>query len=36
MERVFRLHIDPIIGHMQIANMRPAHIRSWVKDRSGF
>ncbi|WP_218010775.1 tyrosine-type recombinase/integrase [Herbidospora mongoliensis] len=34
MERVFRLHIDPIIGHMQMAHVRPAHIRSWVKDRS--
>jgi integrase len=34
MNRVFRLHVDPILGHLQMAQVRPSHIRAWVKDRS--
>jgi integrase len=33
-ERAFRLHIDPILGHLPLTSVRPSHIRSWVKDRS--
>ena len=33
-ENSLRLHILPIIGHMQLAQVRPSHIRAWVKDRS--
>lgn len=35
MERVFRIHIDPILGHLPMAGVRQSHLRSWVKDRSG-
>jgi integrase len=34
MERVFRLHIDPILGHVPIGQVRASHIRAWVKDRA--
>ncbi|GGT09972.1 hypothetical protein GCM10010156_78100 [Planobispora rosea] len=34
MDRVFRLHVDPILGHLRMAQVRPSHIRAWVKDRS--
>lgn len=28
-----RLHITPVIGHLQRGEVRSSHIRSWVKDR---
>ncbi|WP_420819129.1 hypothetical protein [Nonomuraea lactucae] len=34
MDRVFRLHVDPILGHLRMAEVRPSHIRAWVKDRT--
>jgi integrase len=33
-ERAFRLHVDPVLGHLQLGQVRPSHIRAWVKDRS--
>lgn len=30
-ERAFRLHIAPSIGHHAIADLRASHIRTWVK-----
>jgi integrase len=30
-ERAFRLHINPTLGRMSIAQVRPSHIQSWVK-----
>jgi integrase len=32
-ERLFRLHVDPQLGHLRMAQVRPSHIRGWVKDR---
>lgn len=34
-ERAFRLHIEPILGGLQMAQARPSHLRAWVKNRSG-
>jgi integrase len=34
-ERAFRLHVDPILGHLRLAQVRSGHLRAWVKDRSG-
>lgn len=35
MERVFRLHVDPLpLGRMAVGQVRPSHMRAWVKDRS--
>jgi len=34
MERVFRLHVDPFLGEIPIAKVKPSHIRAWVKDRA--
>lgn len=34
-ERSFRLHVDPILGGLQLAQVRSGHLRAWVKDRSG-
>jgi integrase-like protein len=31
---VFRVHIDPILGHLPMAQVRPSHLRAWVKNRS--
>lgn len=30
-ERAFRLHILPVLGHVPIADARASHIRAWVK-----
>lgn len=34
MERAFRLHIDPILGRMQVGQTRTSHLKAWVKDRT--
>lgn len=34
MERAFRLHINPIVGDMELGRVRPSTMKSWVKDRS--
>ncbi|MEU7913455.1 tyrosine-type recombinase/integrase [Microbispora bryophytorum] len=34
LDRVFRLHIDPILGHLRMSQVRPSHVRAWVKNRS--
>ncbi|MGW1678051.1 tyrosine-type recombinase/integrase [Saccharopolyspora sp. NPDC002376] len=34
-KRAFRLHINPILGSRPMADLRPSHLRSWVKERSG-
>lgn len=34
MDRVFRLHIDPILGRHEVAKVRASHIRAWVKNRA--
>lgn len=33
-ERVLRRHIVPVIGGLQLANVRQSHIKGWVKDRA--
>jgi integrase len=33
-ERLFRVHVDPQLGHLRMAQVRPSHIRGWVKDRA--
>ncbi|MEV1018145.1 tyrosine-type recombinase/integrase [Micromonospora sp. NPDC049801] len=33
-ERTLRLHVYPYLGDMQLAQVRPTHIKNWVKDRS--
>ncbi len=33
-ERMFRLHNDPILGGLQLAQVRSGHLKAWVKDRS--
>jgi integrase len=33
-ERVFRLHVEPLLGGRQMAQVKPSHIQSWVKDRA--
>jgi hypothetical protein len=33
-ERVLRLHIYPLLGHLQLAQVRSSHIRAWAKDRA--
>jgi len=30
-ERVFRLHVDPVLGRLPIAQVRPSHVQAWVK-----
>ncbi|HEX2297540.1 MAG TPA: tyrosine-type recombinase/integrase [Pseudonocardiaceae bacterium] len=30
-ERAFRLHILPVLGHLPLADARASHLRSWVK-----
>lgn len=30
-ERAFRLHILPVLGHVPLADARASHIRAWVK-----
>lgn len=33
-ERAFRLHINPTLGGIALNQLRPTHVRSWVKSRS--
>jgi integrase len=33
-ERAFRLHVDPVIGHLRLGQVRSSHLQAWVKDRS--
>ena len=33
-ERKLRRHVVPVLGSMQLAAVRPSHLRGWVKDRS--
>lgn len=34
MERVFRLHIDPILGEVPMGKIRASHLRNWVKAKA--
>ncbi|MCW2938040.1 MAG: site-specific integrase [Actinomycetia bacterium] len=34
MATVFRIHIDPVLGHLPMAQVRSSHLRAWVKNRS--
>jgi hypothetical protein len=35
LDRVFRLHVDPLpLGRLRMTQVRPSHMRAWVKDRS--
>lgn len=34
MERVFRLHVDPYLGHIPINQVKASHLRNWVKSRA--
>lgn len=34
-ESALRLHILPILGRLQMAQVRSSHLKGWVKDRSG-
>lgn len=34
MERTFRLHVDPILGHLKMSQVRRSHVQAWVKDRT--
>lgn len=34
LERVFRLHVEPILGDVPLGQVRASHIRNWVKDRA--
>jgi hypothetical protein len=33
-ERTLRLHVYPVLGHLQLAQVRSAHLKGWVKDRA--
>lgn len=33
-EQALRTHVEPILGQVQMAQVRPSHMQSWVKDRS--
>jgi integrase len=33
-ERAFRRHVDPVIGHLRLGQVRSSHLQAWVKDRS--
>jgi integrase len=33
-ERSFRLHVDPVLGHLRLGQVRSSHLQGWVKDRS--
>ncbi|MGC5332517.1 tyrosine-type recombinase/integrase [Micromonospora sp. DT62] len=33
-EMTLRVHVEPILGRMQLAQVRPSHIQAWVKDRA--
>lgn len=32
-ERAIRLHVVPVLGELQLAQVRSSHMRGWVKDR---
>src|SRR6266511_1386791 len=32
-ERMFKLHVDPVIGHLRLGQVRSSHLKTWVKDR---
>src|SRR3954464_11411837 len=32
-ERTLRLHVYPILGHLQMAQVRSSHLQAWVRDR---
>jgi len=34
-ERAFRLHVDPVLGHLRLSQVRSSHLQAWVRDRSG-
>lgn len=34
-ESAFRLHIDPYLGGLRMAQVRQSHLRTWVKGRAG-
>ncbi|HEY2957362.1 MAG TPA: tyrosine-type recombinase/integrase [Actinomycetota bacterium] len=34
LERVFRLHVDPVLGHLPLAQVRSGHVQAWVKAKS--
>jgi integrase len=33
-ETAFRLHVDPILGRLKLAEVRRSHVQAWVKDRT--
>jgi integrase len=33
-ERAFRRHVDPVIGHLRLSQVRSSHLQAWVKNRS--
>jgi integrase len=33
-ERAFRLHVDPVLGHLPLARVRSGHVQAWVKVKS--
>jgi integrase len=33
-ERAFRRHVDPVLGHLRLGQVRSSHLQAWVKDRS--
>lgn len=33
-ERTLRLHVYPLIGDLAMSQVRPSHLRGWVKDRA--
>jgi len=35
-ERALRLHVNPVIGDMQLAAIRPAHIKQLVRELAGY
>lgn len=34
-ERHFRLHVNPILGHLPLSRVRSSDVQAWVKDRAG-
>lgn len=33
-ERAFRLHVNPTLGRMHMSQLRPSHLREWVKEQA--
>lgn len=33
-ERALRVHVEPVLGGLQLAQVRPSHVQAWVKDRA--